>query len=165
MEAISLNDLVTEIASLYGREVQLELDAQAGFIRADRLQMRQVLHNLTKNALESQQEQQLASAHPLKPVVISTKALKLADGRYGLRLRVRDHGAGFSEAMLARIFEPYVTTKRSGSGLGLAIVRKIVEEHGAQVEVSNWSTDPSGVGGAQVSIVFPMLLTNSDLLH
>ena len=165
MEAISLNDLVTEIASLYGREVQLELDPQAGFVRADRLQMRQVLHNLTKNALESQQEQQLASAHSLKPVVISTKALKLADGRYGLRLRVRDYGAGFSEVMLARIFEPYVTTKRSGSGLGLAIVRKIVEEHGAQVEVSNWSSDALGVGGAQVSIVFPMLHTNPDLLH
>ncbi|NCX43108.1 MAG: PAS domain-containing sensor histidine kinase, partial [Betaproteobacteria bacterium] len=84
-------------------------------------------------------------------------ALKLSDGREGLRLRVRDHGAGFSEAMLARVFEPYVTTKRTGSGLGLAIVRKIVEEHGAQVEVSNWSTDTPGNGGAQVSVVFPIV--------
>jgi nitrogen fixation/metabolism regulation signal transduction histidine kinase len=156
MEAQSLNDVVSEVASLYGRDVRLELDPQGGLIRADRLQIRQVLHNLTKNALESQQERQLEGSQVLKPIVISTKALKLADGRNGLRLRVRDHGAGFSEAMLARIFEPYVTTKRSGSGLGLAIVRKIVEEHGAQVEVSNWSSDVSGIGGAQVSVVFPM---------
>nr|NDG59774.1 HAMP domain-containing protein [Betaproteobacteria bacterium] len=144
LESLALNDLVSEVASLYGREVQLELDLQAGYIRADRLQMRQVLHNLTKNALEAQQEHQLALAqagdqgqdpgsgsskvHPeasplVKPILISTKALKLSDGREGLRLRVRDHGAGFSEAMLARVFEPYVTTKRTGSGLGLAIVR------------------------------------------
>lgn len=157
MEAQSLNDVVGEVASLYGRDVQLELDPQGGLIRADRLQLRQVLHNLTKNALESQQERQLAGSEPLKPIVISTKALKLADGRNGLRLRVRDHGAGFTETMLARIFEPYVTTKRTGSGLGLAIVRKIVEEHGAQVEVSNWSSDVSGLGGAQVSVVFPMV--------
>jgi nitrogen fixation/metabolism regulation signal transduction histidine kinase len=58
--------------------------------------------------------------------------------------------------MLSRVFEPYVTTKRAGSGLGLAIVRKIVEEHGAQVEVSNWMSDSSSIGGAQVSLVFPM---------
>jgi len=88
-------------------------------------------------------------------VIVSTQSLKRADGRAGVRLRVRDHGPGFSQDMLARVFEPYVTTKASGSGLGLAIVRKIVEEHGARIEVSNW-TDASGrPAGAQVSIVFP----------
>jgi nitrogen fixation/metabolism regulation signal transduction histidine kinase len=156
MEPLDMNDLIAEVASLYGREVQLDLDLQAGHVRADRVQMRQVLHNLTKNALEAQHEQQLSATQPIKPIVISTKTLKLSDGRNGLRLRVRDHGAGFSEAMLSRVFEPYVTTKRTGSGLGLAIVRKIVEEHGAQVEVSNWMSDSSSIGGAQVSLVFPM---------
>ena len=175
METLAMNELVSEVASLYGREVQLELDPQAGLVRADRVQMRQVLHNLTKNAIEAQQERQQSlwlsaqpegsakpfeapdKAQPLSSIVISTRALKLSDGRKGLRLRVRDHGSGFSEAMLARVFEPYVTTKRTGSGLGLAIVRKIVEEHGAQVEVSNWLTEAKTIGGAQVSVVFPVI--------
>jgi nitrogen fixation/metabolism regulation signal transduction histidine kinase len=89
------------------------------------------------------------------PVVVSTQSLKRLDGRNGVRLRVRDHGPGFSQDRLARVFEPYVTTKASGSGLGLAIVRKIVEEHGARIEVSNWVDESGHCAGAQVSIVFP----------
>ena len=70
-----------------------------------------------------------------------------------VRLSVIDHGHGFSEAILKRAFEPYVTTKAKGTGLGLAVVKKIAEEHNARVDVSNRIHDGQ-VTGAQVSLTF-----------
>ncbi len=60
-----------------------------------------------------------------------------------VRLAVEDNGPGFPANILRRAFEPYVTTKSSGTGLGLAMVKKIVDEHGARIEVVN-----RGGGGA-----------------
>jgi nitrogen fixation/metabolism regulation signal transduction histidine kinase len=48
---------------------------------------------------------------------------------------------GFPDAILKRAFEPYVTTKAKGTGLGLAVVKKIADEHGARVDVSNRIVD------------------------
>jgi nitrogen fixation/metabolism regulation signal transduction histidine kinase len=64
---------------------------------------------------------------------------------------VSDNGHGFDEEMLARVFEPYVTSKPRGTGLGLAIVKKIAEEHGGNIEVSN-----KPEGGAYVRVVIPV---------
>src|SRR5699024_12361390 len=55
----------------------------------------------------------------------------------GVRLVISDNCPGFDEQLLARVFLPYITTKDSGTGLGLAIVRKIVEEHGGRIDISN----------------------------
>ena len=52
-------------------------------------------------------------------------------------MTVRDNGTGFSEAILKRAFEPYITTKDKGTGLGLAVVKKIADDHGARIELSN----------------------------
>jgi Signal transduction histidine kinase involved in nitrogen fixation and metabolism regulation len=65
-----------------------------------------------------------------------------------VRLTVTDNGPGFSTQLLQRAFEPYVTTKAHGTGLGLAIVRKIVEEHGGYIDISNRRT-----GGARITIL------------
>ncbi len=54
--------------------------------------------------------------------------------------------------MLARAFEPYVTSKAKGTGLGLAIVKKIVEEHNGSIEIGNVPGS-----GAQVSILLPVI--------
>ena len=54
-----------------------------------------------------------------------------------MRLVVVDNGPGFSEKVLKRAFEPYVTTKKKGTGLGLAVVKKIADEHGARVRIAN----------------------------
>jgi len=77
---------------------------------------------------------------------------------------IQDNGPGFSDKVLQRAFEPYVTTKARGTGLGLAVVKKIVEEHGARIRVRNLHTEGQGVApsdasapvvsGAQVSISF-----------
>ena len=67
-----------------------------------------------------------------------------------LTIVVEDNGKGLPQTEERhRLTEPYVTTRAKGTGLGLAIVRKIVEEHGARVELQNVET-----GGALVSITF-----------
>jgi len=68
---------------------------------------------------------------------------------------VQDSGAGFAEHILKRAFEPYVTTKSKGTGLGLAVVKKIADEHGARIELSNRIQD-GAVVGAQVSLSFAL---------
>ncbi|HVS23688.1 MAG TPA: ATP-binding protein, partial [Gammaproteobacteria bacterium] len=68
-----------------------------------------------------------------------------------LELQVRDTGRGIAPEIAARVFEPFVTTKRKGTGLGLAIVRAIVHAHGGEVFAGT-----SAEGGA----AFRVVLTN-----
>ena len=67
-----------------------------------------------------------------------------------VRLSVTDNGGGFPEEMMARIFEPYVTTKPRGTGLGLAIVKKIIDEHHGELAIENRVAK-----GASVTILLP----------
>ena len=83
-------------------------------------------------------------------VVVRTQWL---DALQRVRFSVVDSGHGFSDAILKRAFEPYVTTKAKGTGLGLAVVKKIAEEHGARIDVSNRIIDGE-ICGAQVSLSF-----------
>jgi nitrogen fixation/metabolism regulation signal transduction histidine kinase len=85
-------------------------------------------------------------------VVVRTR---LGDSGQRVRLTVQDSGCGFAENILKRAFEPYVTTKSKGTGLGLAVVKKIADEHGARVELSNLVAD-GVVSGAQVSLSFAL---------
>jgi len=68
-----------------------------------------------------------------------------------VRLSVTDNGDGFPEELMARIFEPYVTTKLRGTGLGLAIVKKIVDEHHGSIAIENRPER-----GASVSVLLPL---------
>ena len=78
-----------------------------------------------------------------------------------MRLSLSDNGPGFADQVLTRAFEPYVTTKSKGTGLGLAVVKKIADEHGARIRLSNAqhaSNDPNAPHpGALVSLTFPNL--------
>ena len=70
-----------------------------------------------------------------------------------VRLTISDSGCGFPAKILARAFEPYVTTKSKGTGLGLAVVKKIMDDHGAKIEIQN-RLQGELVIGAKVAIVF-----------
>ena len=74
------------------------------------------------------------------------------DAERELLLRFCDNGAGFSDSVKQRAFEPYVTTKPKGTGLGLAIVKKIIDEHKGRISVDN-----SIQGGAIVTVIFPLM--------
>jgi len=146
--ALDLNVLIGEVAELYADgpvTVALALATDLPAVRADADQIRQVLHNLIKNAGEAMAEK-VGAGGTAPPVEVSTGR----DGRSPW-LAVRDHGPGFPAEILARAFEPYVTTKPKGTGLGLAIVRKIVDDHGGRITLAN----REGGGGAEVRVHLP----------
>ncbi len=155
---LQLNDLVTEVLGLYevgeGKSpIVSEQALSLPVIRGDATQLRQVIHNLLQNA----QDAVLDIMHPR--VVLETKTVEYGDtedegkARVAVRLTVSDNGPGFPVRILTRAFEPYVTTKAKGTGLGLAMVKKIVDEHGARIDLRN-RMHGEVVEGAQVSILF-----------
>jgi nitrogen fixation/metabolism regulation signal transduction histidine kinase len=110
-------------------------------VEADVGRLRQLLHNLIKNAQEA-----VAGEADGGHIKVVTR-VGAEDDRSYVELAVTDSGPGFSAEMLDKLFEPYVTTKIKGTGLGLAIVKKIVEEHGGIIQAENASG-----GGAIVRI-------------
>ncbi|NIF73440.1 MULTISPECIES: sensor histidine kinase EsaS [unclassified Burkholderia] len=157
---LQLNELVSEVLTLYGvgegKNMIVVEQGPLPVIRGDATQLRQVIHNLLQNAQDSVGE----VAQPR--VWLETRAVEYgdpdADGtkRIAVRLTVSDNGPGFPARILTRAFEPYVTTKAKGTGLGLATVKKIVDEHGARIDLRN-RMQGEVVEGAQVSILFLQL--------
>jgi nitrogen fixation/metabolism regulation signal transduction histidine kinase len=157
---LNLNALVGEVLALYAvHQESGRLEARLGqglpLLLGDASQMRQVIHNLVQNALDAVADRE--GGH----VLVCTEAASHDDGQLrSVQLRVIDNGPGFSEGLLKRAFEPYVTTKPKGTGLGLAVVKKIVEEHAARIRLSNLPETAAAAGGgasrsgAQVSISF-----------
>lgn len=155
LKPLDLNALVTDVLQLYGNEnagvlVQAELDPHLPSIAGDAQQLRQVVHNLLQNAQDATAQAFAAQTGPIPPVCIATK-WSSASGR--VRLTVQDQGSGFPAHILQRAFEPYVTTKPRGTGLGLAVVKKIADEHGARIDLSN-RLEGDEIRGAQVSLSF-----------
>jgi nitrogen fixation/metabolism regulation signal transduction histidine kinase len=128
--------------------VRMELDPNCSRVLGDAQQLRQVMHNLLQNAQDSTET--AARTGPGHEVVIKTQS---ADNARRVRLSVIDCGTGFPEHILKRAFEPYVTTKAKGTGLGLAVVKKIADEHGSRVDITNRIVDGQ-ILGAQVSLSF-----------
>ena len=145
LEKQDLNKIIEEVLLLYEAGA-CTFDAVFSNIPAvmyaDTTAMRQVLHNIFKNAAEAAEE----AAQP--EVYIHTAN---ADGQ--ITLTVANNGKSFSKDMLANAFEPYVTDKPTGTGLGLPVVKKIVEEHGGRIALSN-----PAEGGACVKITLPALV-------
>ena len=145
--ALDLHHLLREVLGLYeanNSPITLRLDAALAWVKGDATRLRQVIHNLLQNAQDELQD--VASPK----IILST-----ADENGVLKLCVQDNGNGFPEHLLARAFEPYVTTKSKGTGLGLAIVKKIVEEHGGIIAIANLAE-----GGTRVSVTLPLLMEN-----
>jgi nitrogen fixation/metabolism regulation signal transduction histidine kinase len=144
-----LDRLIEEVVDLYrgnkGVRFKVDLAAEQARVETDTLRIRQVVHNLVKNAVEAVEGQQQAQ------VEVGSQVVSRDDHPY-YEMCVRDNGPGFNESMIQHLFEPYVTSKPKGTGLGLAIVKKIVEEHGGIIWAENCGK------GACVVIQLPMLL-------
>lgn len=156
LQPLDLNALVQDVLHLYDAEnaqvpVQAQLDARCPPIAGDAQQLRQILHNLLQNAQDATLlAAQEAGRADVPAVQLSTR---WSEQTQRVRLTIADSGAGFAPHILQRAFEPYVTTKARGTGLGLAVVKKIADEHGARIELSNRVEDGAAVG-AQVSLSF-----------
>lgn len=124
VENINLNRLIDEILALYllpTINIKTNFQIKDVVINADPISIRQVLHNLIKNAQE-------AIADDGQIEIKLNKVLR-NNSEY-VELAIYDNGSGLDKQQINNIFEPYVTTKVKGTGLGLAIVKKIIEEHG-----------------------------------
>ena len=152
---VDLNGLIQEVTELYRLQdshsaIRLDLDQRLEGLDADAVRLRQVLHNLVRNALEALEHQEPAQ------ITISTTVLR--DGaRDSVEIRVQDNGPGFDRETLEKVFEPYVTTKIRGTGLGMAIVKKLVEEHGGSISAENHPE-----GGACITVRLPIHPSRGD---
>ena len=145
---LALNPLVEESVELYrgteeGVAFVLRLERGLPPIEADAGRLRQLLHNLIRNALEA------LAGRPEARVTLQTRS-RSGSGGTQVELRVSDNGPGIPAQVREHLFEPYMTTKARGTGLGLAIVKKIVEEHGGMIEVK----EPRS-GGVSFSVRLP----------
>jgi two-component system nitrogen regulation sensor histidine kinase NtrY len=122
-----LNDTLALYNGLFS-EVRLErrFDAKLPHVRLDPEQIRRVVINLIDNAVEAMDRR--------GTITVET----VHDPTNGLaRVLISDDGPGVPTGERDKLFMPYYSTKRRGSGLGLAIVRRIVAEHGGNIEVGD----------------------------
>ncbi|MDD5321029.1 MAG: ATP-binding protein [Methylococcales bacterium] len=128
--AIDLPALIQEVLALYAlkSKIKFKADYETGLlmVNGDPVSIRQVLHNLIKNALEATGAKGL--------IEISLRRVQKNNTDF-IEIALYDDGPGIKNGQIEKIFEPYVTTKAKGTGLGLAIVKKIIEEHGGAIWV------------------------------
>jgi nitrogen fixation/metabolism regulation signal transduction histidine kinase len=161
LKPLDLNALIHDVMGLYMQEpadgqghapIELDLDTHCPLIQGDEQQLRQVVHNLLQNAQDACDAQSEKKGASQTTTWVSVKT-QWSPARQRVRLTVTDAGPGFSPNILQRAFEPYVTTKAKGTGLGLAVVKKIADEHGARLDISNLMEEDQ-IKGAQVSLSF-----------
>jgi nitrogen fixation/metabolism regulation signal transduction histidine kinase len=144
LSPLNLNALIEEILALYiaGDErdiIHPQLAPMLPRVMGDATQLRQLIHNLLQNAQDAVAERTGDSEPARIELITETIHYPGSDGgdQTAVRLTITDNGPGFAPKILARAFEPYVTSKTRGTGLGLAMVKKIVEEHGGRVDIQN----------------------------
>lgn len=138
--AIALPELLRESAefAMHGAKSRCEFDLPASLwpVNADKGQLGQVVQNLAINAVQAMPQGgtvRIAAAN----VSLATGAIaNLAAGEY-VKISVTDTGTGIAPEHVAKIFDPYFTTKQQGSGLGLATVYSIIRKHGGHIEVES----------------------------
>jgi two-component system sensor kinase FixL len=143
---VNLHDFIRDPAASFlpnkqRVEVELSLEAPSDCVLADEVQVRQVLSNLTKNAVEAMS-------------LSDNRRLRIATAlsAHGMiRVDVSDTGCGLAPHVLKNLFEPFQTTKQNGIGIGLSISRIIVEAHYGRI----WASANPG-GGTTFSFTLPL---------
>ena len=149
VEELDLNEAIGETmkmlsaeASAQGVSLSTELEPGLPQVRADRVQVQQVVLNLALNAMEAMHDQ------PADKRQMVIRSRRIDDKQ--AEVSVSDSGAGIDPEMLPRIFDAFVTTKPNGMGLGLSISRSIVEAHGGRLGAHNLQS-----GGASIHFTVP----------
>ncbi|MBG89714.1 MAG: PAS domain-containing sensor histidine kinase [Verrucomicrobiales bacterium] len=144
LKPVSLNDVLADTLKLLRPEldnrdltVEEKLNPALPNAPMDAAQIKQVLVNLIKNAMQAMNRGVLT--------------LETGEGLDGVWVSVADTGGGIPQEKINRIFDPYFTTKTKGSGLGLMIVQRIIREHGGQIGVES-SPDQ----GTRIKIWLPL---------
>jgi nitrogen fixation/metabolism regulation signal transduction histidine kinase len=146
LKPLQIDDFLSEVVALYEggtQTISMQLDAPGLTIKADPVRLRQVMHNLLKNALEA--------AGDRGSIRVSSR-IGEEEGDDFVEIAVRDSGPGFDPELIGQVFDPYVTSKTRGTGLGLAIVKRIVAEHGGVIDAENPDS-----GGGRVVLRLPAL--------
>ena len=135
---LDLNSVASEMERMVARvigenvSIELQLDPDLGFVRADMGQIEQVVMNLVVNARDAMPDG--------GRIVIATRNIPVAgDERGAVALEVHDEGIGIAPEALSQIFEPFFTTKErgKGTGLGLSTVYGIVKQSGGDIQVES----------------------------
>lgn len=146
LQRLQLNDLLKETVKFLQPElkkndvtVKLELRADLPMMPLDGDQMKQAFYNLIRNACQ---------AMPQGGILLITGTFNDDE----VRLSFDDQGKGISPENLSNLFQPFFTTRKSGTGLGLLIVRRIIREHGGEIELESKEGD-----GTRVNIYLPLV--------
>jgi PAS domain S-box-containing protein len=146
LEPLPVDAFLTEVIALYEggtQQVVMQAAAPGLTIEADPVRLRQVMHNLLKNAVE---------AGGAEGRIVVSSRVEEEEGSDFVEIAVSDNGPGFDPELITQAFEPYVTSKTKGTGLGLAIVKRIVAEHGGMVHAENLAE-----GGGRVVLRLPAM--------
>jgi signal transduction histidine kinase len=143
-EKVNLNEMIDELIIIYSGEAikrQIKLDASLNpepvYILADRTQIQQVIMNFILNAFLAMDK----VSQNDRTVSIT----ELTDNEY-VTVSVRDKGRGIEDAIMDKIFKPFVTTRKEGTGIGLAISHSIIQDHQGTIWAENMPD-----GGAKFS--------------
>jgi signal transduction histidine kinase len=154
VQPLDLNELVGDVLRLVASDailrrvrVHRRLEPDLPGIKGDRVQLQQVILNLVVNGLEAMSDMPAPRRH----LTIETDLHE--DGL--VTFTVRDHGPGIAPELLAKIYEPFFSTKSDGLGMGLSICRSIAEAHGGRLRAANHSS-----GGAVFEFALPVAMVD-----
>jgi two-component system, sporulation sensor kinase E len=130
-ETLDLNEILEESVAFLRTEirdrdiiVELDLDPTLPLVEVDRDQMKQAFYNVIKNAFQAMRTGGILH-------------IRSWQNELYVSVSFHDTGGGIPQDKMSKLFQPYFTTKSSGSGLGLLIVRRIVREHGGEIEIES----------------------------
>jgi two-component system sensor kinase FixL len=148
---LNINDIVRETiglvhndATAQGVMITLQLADDLPLVHGDRIQLRQVLLNLVRNAFEAMRQAEDGG----RVLIVRTSSATLGI----ITVEVKDRGIGVDEMTMARLFHPFFTTKSGGMGLGLALSRSIIATHGGWI----WATQNPD-RGLTISFTLPAI--------
>ena len=147
---LDLRSLVLEMIAGIARPEHVEIEAEVARLKVyvDGRQIRQLLLNLVRNAIEAQSSPR-ATPRPGKVRIIAAVEAER------LHLSVEDDGPGIDAGIAAHLFQPFATGKRGGTGLGLALCRRIARAHGGDITAM-----PKPPRGTRFEVTRPLPVTS-----